>query len=280
MKGSRTQVIVLIALLCLVLAWLILDGLAPSNPIHNIVSQVASPLQYVLRWAGTPFRFIGERFISVRKLRSENASLRQENSELRNQVILLQEAQIENEILRRELNFKSSVPSYELLAAEVIGRDASELFQFLIIDRGYNDGVRVGLPVVTADGLVGRISEVSPVSAKVMLLTDSSSSVSSLVQRSRATGMTQGYPGRGLILRYVPQSQSVEVGDIILTSGLGGGFPMRLVIGQVAEVFDQDVAMFKEARLIPAVNYSSLESVMVMLSFQPLTTEMPASEAP
>ncbi|MCE5258864.1 MAG: rod shape-determining protein MreC [Chloroflexi bacterium] len=280
MKGSRVHVLVLVIVLCLVLAWLILDSLTPSNPIKNAVSQVASPIQYALRWLGTPFRALAQGVENINKLGEENETLRKENSELRNQIILLQEAQLENEILRKELSFKSSVPSYQLLSAEVIGRDPSEFFKYLIIDRGKDDGVRVGLPVITADGLVGRISEVGPVSSKVMLVTDSSSSVSTLVQRSRATGMTQGYPGQGLIMRYIPQSASVEVGDIVLTSGLGGGFPMRLVVGQVAEVTEQDVAMFKDARVIPAVNFTSLESVMVMLSFQEQSVEPLAEPTP
>jgi rod shape-determining protein MreC len=279
-KGTRVRVIVLILVLCLVLAWLILDSLSPSNPIRTVFSRIASPFQYALRWAGTPFRSITAGLESVQKLRDENASLRDENSRLRNQVILLQEAQIENENLRKELLFKSSVPSYQLLSAEVIGRDPSNLFQYLIIDRGTDDGVSVGLPVITADGLVGRISEVNPGSSKVMLLTDSSSSVSALIQRSRATGMAQGYPGRGLILQYIPQADSVVVGDLVLTSGLGGRFPKRIVVGQVAEVIKQDVAMFKEARIIPAVSLESLESVMVVLSFQsPDATPVP-TEAP
>ena len=268
MKGTRARVVVLIIVLCLVLAWLGLDSLSPNNPIRAVSSHIASPFQYALRWVGTPFRSIALGLESIQKILDENTTLRQENSELRNQVILLQEAQIENENLRKELQFKSSVPSYQLLSAEVIGRDPSELFQYLIIDRGADDGVRVGLPVITADGLVGRISEVNPGSSRVMLITDSSSSVSALVQRSRATGMAQGYPGRGLIMQYIPQSDSVEVGDIVLTSGLGSGFPKRLVVGQVAEVIKQDVAMFQEARIIPAVSLASLESVMVMLSFQ------------
>ncbi|MHB9034002.1 MAG: rod shape-determining protein MreC [Anaerolineae bacterium] len=280
MKGNRAYVITLIVVLGIVLAWLILDNLSPVNPVRAVVSRIASPLQYAFRWVGTPFRSIADSLEGIQRLRDENTTLRKENAELRNQVILLQEAQLENETLRKELSFKSSVPSYQLLSAEVIGRDSSELFKYIIIDRGSNDGVQAGQPVITSDGLVGRISEVGPVSSKIMLITDSSSSVSTLIQRSRATGMTQGYPGQGLVMRYIPQSDSVQVGDIVLTSGLGGGFPMRLVVGQVAEVTDQDVAMFQEARIIPAVNLPALESVMVMLSFEEGAPEPSAQPTP
>jgi rod shape-determining protein MreC len=203
-------------------------------------------------------------------LQAENEALREQSAELRNQVILLQEAQIENETLRRQLSFKSSVPSFRLLSAEVIGHDPSNLLQYLIIDRGAQDGVQRGMAVLTAEGLGGRISEVSADSAKVMLITDPSSSVSALIQRSRATGSVQGYPNGELVMRYIPQGDTVAPGDIVLTSGLGGNLPRRLVIGQVASVKRQDVEMFQEARLIPAVNLRDLETVMVLLSFTPM----------
>ena len=156
---------------------------------------------------------------------SENETLRQENSELRSEIILLREAQIENETLRRELSFKSTVPSYQLLSAEVIGHDPNNLLEYLVIDRGSEDAIQVGMPVLTNEGLVGRISEVSAGSSKVMLITDSSSSVSSLIQSSRATGMIQGYPGGELLMRYIPQGDEIQLGDIVITSGLGGNFP-------------------------------------------------------
>jgi rod shape-determining protein MreC len=129
------------------------------------------------------------------------------------------------------------------------------------------------MPVLTAQGLVGRISEVSAGSSKVMLITDSSSSVSALIQRSRATGMVQGYPGGELIMRYIPQGDQVQPGDIVITSGLGANFPKRLVIGQVVSVENADVQMFQEARLVPAVNLHDLEFVLVLLNFSPIDVE-------
>ncbi|NLV75029.1 MAG: rod shape-determining protein MreC [Chloroflexi bacterium] len=281
MKESRGRVITLIAILAIVLVWLVLDSLAPSNPIRTTVSRIVSPVQYAIHWLGTPFRAMADSFKSVQALCDENEALREENSSLRNQIIILQEAQLENEFLRKQLAFKDTVPSYRLLSAEVIGRDPSEIFQYLIIDRGSEDGVRVKMPVITADGLVGRISEVGPVTSRVMLLTDASSSVSTLIQRSRATGMTQGYPGRGLMMRYIAQTDSVKERDLVLTSGLGGAFPPKLVVGQVVEVRQLDVAMFQEALVIPAVNFTSLENVMVVISFEEQPVEpQPTPEGP
>jgi rod shape-determining protein MreC len=202
-------------------------------------------------------------------LEEQNEALRHENLMLRHELTLLQEARIENETLRRQLNFKSAVPNYQLLSAEVIGHDPSNLLQSLIIDRGHKDGIEVGMPVLAAEGLVGRISETSANSSKVMVLTDPSSSVSSMIQRSRATGLVQGHIASELYMRYIPPGDTVDPGDMVLTSGLGGNFPKRLVIGQVSSVDRQDVQMFQEARIIPAVNLRNLEVVMVLLNFTP-----------
>jgi len=254
-------------LLALILAWLILDQTDRPNPIRDAVSSLISPVQFALERLVRPVRQALSGVEEWFSLRSENEALREENLTLRNQIVLLEEARRENEALRQQLDFKSAVPSYTLLPAEVIGQDPSNLLQYLIIDRGAEDGITLAMPVLTAEALVGRISEVSAQSAKVMLISDPSSSVSCLIQRTRATGVVQGYPDGELVMRYIPQGETVAPGDMVLTSGLGGNFPKRLVVGQVESVSSSDVDMFQEARVKPAVSLSDLEMVMVLLDF-------------
>jgi rod shape-determining protein MreC len=184
--------------------------------------------------------------------------------------VLLREAEIERTELRAQLQFKLANPTYDLLAAEVIGHDPSNLLHYLIIDRGAQDGLAVGMPVVTARGLVGRITEVNPHSAQVMLLTDPASSVNALIQRSRATGVVQGQGRGGLTMHFVELGEQIEAGDIVLTSGLGGSFPKRLVIGQVAAVKQHDVEMFQEVYVQSAVQFDRVESVLVVQGFAPI----------
>ena len=267
MNGLRGRTVAVILILAVILAWLVLDQTGNPNPIRDAVSHVVSPVQFALQRLVSPLSRLVKGVGHLVNLQSENEALRKEIVELRNQVVLLREAQIENETLRRQLNFKSAVPNYRLLSAEVIGHDPSNLLQYLLIDRGARDGIETGMPVLAAEGLAGRISETSADCAKVMLITDPSSSVSALIQRTRATGMVQGYPGHELIMRYIPQGDAVALGDIVLTSGMGGNFPKRLMLGQVAGVVQKDVEMFQEARLVPAVSLRDLETVMVLLSF-------------
>lgn len=280
MKTQRGPAVALIAVLALILASLVLDSVRASNPIRDAFSHLAAPVQYGVAIAERAISSLSERMRSRNALVEENRMLREENAELRNQIALLHEAEIENESLRRLLEFKRSVPSQQLLAAEVIGRDPNNLLDYLIVDRGRNDGIERNMPVLAADGLVGRISEVTDNAATVLLITDPSSSISALVQRSRATGVVQGAQGHRLILRYVTQDSSIERGDIVITSGLGGNLPKRLVIGQVVEVLQSEAAMFQEAVLVPAVSTSDLERVLILLNFVPVdvTSEIQAAQ--
>jgi len=269
-SDSRQRAVVIILILSLVLSWLLFDQLGGRNPIQDVFSRLLSPIQFALQRTTTPLFHVADRIAGLRTLGAENRALRGEVASLRKKIILLREAQIENETLRRQLDFKTAAPNYHMLSAQVIGHDPTNLLQYLIIDRGAEDDIEAGMPVVVAEGLVGRISEVTSTSSRVMLISNPSSSVSALIQRSRATGIVQGRGGHELSMRYIPQGDTVAPGDVVLTSGLGGNLPKRLVIGQVESAHYREVEMFQEAKVIPAVRLHDLEVVMVILNFSPI----------
>jgi len=207
-------------------------------------------------------------------LRRENEALRDLANRLMIENVRLKEAEAENEMLRRLLQFRRANPHQEYRAAEVIGRvigrDPSSLLSYLTIDVGTEQGIELGMPAVTDEGLVGRIAEVGFTSSKVLLIIDARSSVNALIQSSRASGVVEGVLGGGLVMRYISQDQSVSVGDVLLTSGLGGNFPKGLVIGQVVAVHQRDIEMFQQAQVRPTVDFNRLEKVLVITDFQPL----------
>ncbi|RLC93664.1 MAG: rod shape-determining protein MreC, partial [Chloroflexi bacterium] len=144
------------------------------------------------------------------------------------------------------------------------------------INVGARQGVKVGMPVVSSGaGLVGRIAQVNPRTAKVKLLTDADSQVAALLQTSRVSGLVVGQPDGTLLMQYIPQEDSIGDDEIVLTSGLGGTLPKGLVIGQVTKVLQEDYELFQAAIVRPAVDLSRLELVLVITAFEQIPIEEP-----
>ncbi len=263
------RVVLALVLLAVLLAGILLRPTGYLKPAEDFVFTLFAPLQYSFHWVATRITHGVQAIRDLGTLQSRVTELQETVDRLMIENLRLREAEIERTVLREQLQFKLANPTYELLAAEVIGRDPSNLLHYVIIDRGTEDGLAIGMPVVTARGLVGSISTVYPNSARVILLTDPASSISALIQSSRATGVVQGQGRSSLTMRYVEQSEQVQAGDVVLTSGLGGNFPKRLVIGQVQSVKRSDVEMFQEIVVQSAVDFDRLEIVLVMQSFVP-----------
>ena len=263
----------LLLFLSLAVAALVLDRTNRLEPIKNAVAEVTTPIQTALTSAVGGVIDLQRFAVDVEECQAENEDLQLLVDRLIIENVRLREAEIENVTLREQLSFKQANPSFQLLSAQVIGRDPSNLAGYLVLDRGTDEGVAVGMPVLTHRGLVGRITETARHSSKVLLITDPSSSVNALLQESRATGVVQGSVTQGLIMRYVQQTEELEPGDLVLTSGLGGNFPTRLIIGQVTAVVKRDVELFQQAIVRPSVDFGSLEMAMVLTSFQPIDFE-------
>ena len=252
---------------------LILDRTNRLQPVKDLMAYVTAPIQEGLTSLGGRVTNVRKFLTDVEACRAENEDLQKLVDQLIIENVRLREAEIENVTLREHLNFKQANPSFELLSAEVIGHDPSGFVGYLIIDRGTAEGVAVGMPALTHRGLVGRVTETNPHSSKVLLITDPSSSVNALIQDSRATGVVQGRVGQELVMRYIQQTEEIKAGDLVLTSGLGGNFPTRMIIGQVTAVIKKDVELFQEAEVRPAVDFRRLEMVMVLTSFEPIDFE-------
>ena len=177
------------------------------------------------------------------------------------------ETDMANERLRNLLDFQKNITEL-VVAAEVIGKDPSAWFKTVIIDKGSADGLVKGLPVVMPQGIAGQVIEVANHYSKVMLIIDRNSAVDALVQRTRARGVIKGESTDQCRLDYVLRKKDVQVGDIIVSSGLDGIYPKGLRIGIVAEVVDHDADIFHEVILAPFVDFEKLEEVLVVLNIQ------------
>jgi rod shape-determining protein MreC len=154
-----------------------------------------------------------------------------------------------------------------------VGRDPSNYLQYLQVDKGTADGVRVGAVAVAPQGLLGRVVAAGGNFSRILLVNDSSSSVNVLLQSSRATGVASGQFGGALLMKYIPQGEVVRLGDMVLTSGLGGNFPKGLVVGQVSQVRQKDIELFQEAVVESLVDFRRLEVVYLIRNFTPQRME-------
>jgi rod shape-determining protein MreC len=208
-------------------------------------------------------------YIDLRHLREETRHLRHEAAIRERRISQLEEQALETQRLQGLLAIRESYQA-DFLAARVVGRDTSNWFKTILIDRGSRAGIRRNLPVIAPDGLVGRVLEVTPTMSKVQLITDPVSAAGGLIQRTRVAGVVFGNLGVGLTVRYLPQLADVTVGDEMITSGLGGVFPKGIPVGRVATVERRSGALFQEATLQPNVDLSRLEEVLILL--QPEST--------
>ncbi len=203
-------------------------------------------------------------YVALLEVRRENRELKENQQILNARILQYQEAAIANERLKRLLDLKNSlqVPS---LAAVVTGEDGAPWFKTIMIDRGEENGLQEGMPVVTAEGVVGQVVKVAARSSRVLLFTDHASSIAGIIQRSRARGVVRGKGGGRAELEFAMRDEDVKVGDMVLTSGMGGLFPKGLTIGEVTMVKKGEYGIFQTIVVRPTVNIMRLEEVLVLL---------------
>jgi rod shape-determining protein MreC len=204
-------------------------------------------------------------YVDLRALREENKRLQLETTTLKRRLEQLQDQALETQRLERLLAMRQASRA-EFLTARVVGKDATNWFKTILLDRGNLEGIRRNQPVLAPDGLVGRVVEVTPSSARVQLLTDPVSAVGGLIQRTRVTGIVSGNLGAGARVSYLPLMADVAVGDEVVTSGMGGVFPKGILIGRITSVERKSGALFQEATLQSAVDLSRLEEVLILLN--------------
>jgi rod shape-determining protein MreC len=232
-------------------------------------TQALVPVQRVLAQTGLTtsgfFQAIGD----LEQIRAENADLRAANDRLTLENARLAEAAIAAQ-QGAKLDAAQRALPFKTLAAPVIARDPSGVLKTIVIGAGTDQGVHVDQVVLSEQGVVGRVSEAGSNYAKVVLITDSASSVSALVQTSRASGIVRGKYGDTLVMEWILQSDPVKAGDVIVTAGLGLGtelrslYPKGLVIGTVVDVTKAEVSAYQRAVVAPAVDFRKLENVLII----------------
>jgi rod shape-determining protein MreC len=237
---------------------------------QTVASIIQSPVASV---GNASSGFFGSIF-EMRTAVAERDAFRERVNQLESQLIEKQNLASENERLRGILNLPK-LPNYQTLPSEVIARDPSAWFNLITINRGRASGVDVNMPVVTGEGVVGRVVATSPMTAQVMLLTDDRSGVGALVGQvgaSNALGSIQGGNKDLLEMRFVSGQEKIEVGQIVTTAGQDKIYPAGLKIGEVVEV-KQGTASSPHTILVKPTGLTSLQDLAVLLYTPPPTPE-------
>jgi rod shape-determining protein MreC len=238
------------------------------------ISRVAfSPFISTQTWLASRFLAIRDFMTAPRdvaRLSQLNDQNEAEIARLQSQIIELQQQNSELEVLSALLDFARTHAENEYITAAVIGRDVSPFLHYIIINRGSDDGLRRGMPVVSSQGLVGRVAAVTADGARVQLITDPGTAINVRIQPSGAEGSLAGSITGDITVESIPQDAAIQTGDLVLTSGLGGNFPPDMLIGQVSGVRQRPVELFQTANLEPVVDFSQLEIVLVIVNFRPV----------
>lgn len=229
-----------------------------------------APLQWLGSKAAGAVSGVIEEYVYLVDVNEENEHLALESARLREETRRLRAASAENRRLRDLLQLRTRIGG-ESIAGEVIAKEISPFFRVLRleVDRGNRDRIQVGMPVVSTQGLVGQIRGTSTRHAEVVMTVDRDSAVDVIVQRTGARGMLRG---TGESHRYLCRIQNlsrdeeVAVGDEIYTSGMGQRFPASILVGRVSEITRDETGLFQEVEVVPAVDFGSLEEVLILTS--------------
>jgi rod shape-determining protein MreC len=265
--SGRKNIIIIVSLVLVSFALMTFDIRRSKTPaiLETVLMWVVSPVQNLITYTLDSVNDVVDHYLFVADVSEENEKLKQEIDKLIRQ----------NNELREGLRLRDRVgdlieyqKEHQLksIVAKVIGRDATQWARVVFINKGTQDGIRENLPVVTNVGVVGHVIQAGLNTSKVMLIMDGRSSVDTLFSHDRVSGIVVGTGMEFCEMKYVPITAEVNVGDQIISSGLGGLYPKGLVVGTVISITKATQGLFQEISIAPSADFGRLEEVLVLLS--------------
>jgi rod shape-determining protein MreC len=238
--------------------------LSETGLLRKMVLEIAAPVEDAINRSLKGLHDTWNRYVFLVGKEDESRRLRRENAVLNDLLNSYREGYLEGVRLRKLLDIKDGL-HHKTVAARVIDNDRASLFKTILINKGTTEGLRVGLPVLSDQGVVGRIIETSWHASRVLLLIDENSNIDALIQRSRAQGILQGAGTAGCNLKYISRAENIQTGDVVLSSGLAGVFPKGLLLGAVTGISGAEGGLFQKIDVASAVDFSKLEEVLVLI---------------
>ena len=244
------------------------------------ILRLVSPGQAAMSYVARAITGVAGRYVELKGVRAENESLHRENRQLRTELMEMRRLAEESGRYQRLLGLRDATPA-ETIAARVIAVDASPYFRVARVDIDRGEGtVRRGMPVLTPEGVVGRINRVAGKSSDVLLLVDSRSALDVIVLRTGGRGILRGKAGENgyrCSIEYLARGEPVKEGDAVVTSGVGGAFPRNLAVGHVTRIIPGAVGLYQDVEVTPDVDFARLTDVLVIVAPPPAPDPDPAS---
>jgi rod shape-determining protein MreC len=229
----------------------------------RIALTITTPFQIAIHWTLDGISMFYQNYIMLWKTRQEHLSMVDENRKLVNTIINLRELEQENIRLRNLFQFKENY-KIEAVMARMIARDVSSEFRSIRLNRGSDHGIQANMPVITAEGVVGRVLRVSDTTSDVVTILDPLSAIDAYIMRSRARGIVEGLTDTLCQLKFALRVDDIQPGDLLLSSGLGGSFPKGIPVGTIIRVTRKTYGITQNVEVRPSVDFSKLEEVLVV----------------
>ena len=265
LKRKRFFFFSFLIILCVALITLGVEKKQKQFPAEKALQNFLSYPLTLTTWIFNTTSALWNGYVYLVDVEKRNTGLQQEMNILLLENQQLREHFLENQRLKALLNFKQQF-SYQMLPAEIIGRDPSSWFKTILVNRGTETGITRGSGVVSPLGVVGTVIETTLHSSKVLLITDQNSAIDILAKRSRVRGILEGLAENACSVNYVVKSEDIQKGDEIISSGLNAVFPHGILLGTVAETNNTPDGFFKNITVVPAVDFSKLNDVLIVLT--------------
>lgn len=238
-------------------------NLAEPTLFHQIVTEVISPVQEGLSNSKKSLSSFWDNYLSIVNTSKENTVLKKQISRLESDLTTMEEIRKENLRLKRLLNF-SDEGSHQKIMAQVVGWDSANEFKVIRLNKGSSSGIKPMSPVITDHGLVGYVYRVTENYADVLTILDQNNRVDVVVERTRTHGIVEGVFNFKCALKYVMRNEPVEVGDKLITAGVGGIYPKGLKVGMITGITKESFGMTLSIEVVPSVDFDKLEEVIVL----------------
>lgn len=249
-------------------------NLGEPSLFHQIVAEVISPVQEGIATTRKNFSSLWDNYISIVDTSKENSILKKQISRLDNDLTSMEEIRKENLRLKRLLNFSDEM-SHQRVMAQVVGWDSANEFKVIRLNKGTRHGIKTMAPVITDLGLVGYVYRVTENYSDVLTILDQNNRVDIVVERTRTHGIVEGVFNFKCALKYIMRNEPVEVGDKLITAGVGGIYPKGIKVGMITNITKENFGMTLSLEVIPSVDFDKLEEVLVLIPTEGIQAQVP-----